>query len=440
MHSFSQKDTPFPLKRYYMIYGGIGSIIFYVLLFTLFIQAERQALYEEYIHGVSEKARSMYQDIQRDFLIPREIGIEQVSNGNPALTQALRHEIDAIVDTDFSLVKLKLLTADGRILYDHESPEKDGTRYGSADEPGFVSALQGKPSHVIEVEEDGRRLMEAYLPIRGVNRENVVAVLEIYDDVSRFEFQVKKALKNALFFPTLIFIVFNVVLCLIVAKADRIIAEKTNLLVTIRKNMEKYISRSAVAAIYQAVSQNKNLFLGNRRTIVIFFSDIRGFTAYSEGTEPENVVQTLNELFQLQTEIIQKHGGIIDKFVGDEIMVVFEEGQESAAVEAGRDILATLEAHSWLDLKIGIGIHSGEAVVGSIGAKDRRDYTAIGDTVNIGARLCGACPKGSIFISADVYQKLSTDLQSVFQARDAIGLKGKTAPIPIYVFSPADSR
>jgi class 3 adenylate cyclase len=429
------RDTPFPLKQYYLVYGGIGSILFYVLLFMLFIHAERKALYNEYTHSVSEKARSMYLDIERDFLKLHGISIEQVDSLGAEAKGDLRLEIEEIVTMDFSLAKVKLFRADAMTLYDHSEPENEGRPYTSQDEVGFISALQGNIASEIEVESDGRRLMEAYLPIKRKGTDDVVAVLEIYEDVSRFERQVQDALKEALILPTIVFVIFNIVLFLIVAKADKIIAKNTNLLVAIRRNMEKYLSQSAVTAIYQAVSEKKELFRGERQALVVLFSDIRSFTSYSETTEPENVVHTLNSLFQIQAEILYKYGGVIDKFVGDEVMVIFAAGQETEAVRAAIDILEAIDANPDVNMTVGIGVHSGDAVVGSIGTADRRDYTAIGDTINIGARICAACPPDSAYVSAAVFKCLPLAMQLRLSAHETLRLKGKTEPIEVHLFT-----
>lgn len=435
MTVLSKSNTPFPLKRYYIIYGITGSLLFYVLLFILFIHAERQALYNEYIHSVSVKARNLYLDIERDFLKPRGLSIGQVDSVGAETRGALRHEIEGAIAMDFSLTKLKFFRADAMTLYDHSQPGNEGRLYASRNEIGFMSALKGNVESEIVVETGGKRLMEAYLPIKSKGSEDVVAILEIYEDVSRFEHQVGIALKEALVLPSVLFVVFNLALFMIVAKADRIIAENTNLLLAIRRNMEKYLSQSAVTAICHAVSEKKELFRGERQSLIILFSDIRSFTSYSETTEPENVVQTLNSIFQIQAEIIHKYGGVIDKFVGDEVMVTFTAGHETEAVSAAIEILRAIESDSDVNMTVGIGIHSGEAVVGSIGTLDRMDYTAIGDAINIGARICSACPHSSVYVSTDVFKCLSVSIQSLFSAYKKLIMKGKTEPIGVHLFS-----
>ena len=136
------------------------------------------------------------------------------------------------------------------------------------------------------------------------------------------------------------------------------------------------------------------------REITVLFSDIRGFTSLSETADPEEVVTLLNRYFTRQVEIIFKHGGTLDKFMGDGIMAFW--GAPTAQPDhARRAVTAALEMSAALDefrgelgalgaaLDIGIGLHTGSAVVGFIGSDERLDYTAIGDTVNSASRIEG---------------------------------------------------
>jgi adenylate cyclase len=143
------------------------------------------------------------------------------------------------------------------------------------------------------------------------------------------------------------------------------------------------------------------------RTVTVLFSDIRGFTTLSETRTPEAVVDLLNRYFSQQVEVIFRHGGTLDKFIGDAIMAFWNAPTENprhaaeavaAALEMGaaldrfkRELAAT--DGSLHDFDIGIGLHTGDAVVGFLGSDDRLDYTAIGDTVNLASRIEG-CTKG----------------------------------------------
>lgn len=428
MQHRSPGDTPFPLKRYYIIYASIGALAFYVVLFSLFIQAERTALYKEYVHAVSDKARALYSDLKHDILTPSGITLTQLNTAGPKAKQALRYKMESIVAQDLSLEKIKLIRHDSITLFDYDQPQNEGKAYISSNEQGLQSALSGSISFDIEEEANGQRFMEVYLPIRDSETGPVTAVLELYDDVSRFETQVREALKEALLLPTLVFIAFNLLLYTIVAKADSTISSNTERLVAIRHNMEKYLSQSAVNAICEAVHSRQELFQGERQQLVIMFSDLRGFTQHSEGIEPETAVTELNRIFQIQADIIHRQGGIIDKFIGDEIMATFPPEAAEQAVTAALDILQAIETHPDIKLTVGIGIHWGEAVVGSLGTPERRDYTAIGDTINTGARLCSACPPDSIQISSELYARLPQHIQACFSEELQLQLKGKAQP------------
>lgn len=143
------------------------------------------------------------------------------------------------------------------------------------------------------------------------------------------------------------------------------------------------------------------------REVTILFSDIRGFTTLSETRTPEAVVELLNRYFSAQVDVIFRHGGTLDKFIGDAIMAFWNAPTENPrhaadAVAAALDMAKALDAFkaelaatdgTLGDFDIGIGLHTGPAVVGFLGSNDRLDYTAIGDTVNLASRIEG-CTKG----------------------------------------------
>jgi len=138
---------------------------------------------------------------------------------------------------------------------------------------------------------------------------------------------------------------------------------------------------------------------GKRQSVVVLFSDLRGFTQYSESREPEGLVQELNQYFDAMLTPIQAHGGVVDKFMGDAIMAVWgvPEGQPDdsiRALRAARGMNAALVQHNQVraqsglsPLRHGIGLHLGEVVAGDIGTPTRRQYTVVGDPVNIASRL-----------------------------------------------------
>ena len=196
-------------------------------------------------------------------------------------------------------------------------------------------------------------------------------------------------------------------------------------------HMEKYVSKSTIEMISKVETGEFNKE-PKRQNITIFFSDVRGFTSYSENHDPLNVVSNLNAIFAVQVKIIEHNNGDIDKFVGDEIMAVFPTPSKAfkAAVEIQKEI-GEYNKDREEKLSIGIGINYGEAVVGSLGAGNHFDWTPIGDTVNIGARLCGSAPPGKILISESVFKKINTTLKG---KKGSIQVKGKKDNINIYSF------
>ncbi len=177
-----------------------------------------------------------------------------------------------------------------------------------------------------------------------------------------------------------------------------------------------------------------------RKNLAFLFTDIRGFTTFCEGQGPDAVVNVLNRFLDLQAGIILANGGDIDKFVGDAIMAVFAgPGKELAACRAGEQIRGAMRMESRLaDLdgrsvvSIGMGIHSGPVVFGSVGARNRMDFTSIGDTVNLAARLEGANKSyGTRGLISDV---VHDKVKGAFLCReiDLLTVKGKQKPVRIF--------
>lgn len=167
--------------------------------------------------------------------------------------------------------------------------------------------------------------------------------------------------------------------------------------VAIRTDLGRYVPEQLVD---QIVKRERDMALGGeRRPITVMFADVVGFTPLTDQLEPEHVVTILNELFTILTEIVFKHDGTVDKFVGDCVMALWgapadQPDQARRAVEAAEDMLDWLESGNerWqkrfgVTIQLAIGIHQGEAVVGNIGSEKRMEYTAIGDVVNLAARL-----------------------------------------------------
>jgi len=182
---------------------------------------------------------------------------------------------------------------------------------------------------------------------------------------------------------------------------------------------------------------------GQLRDTTVLFSDIRGFTAMSESQDPQVIVDMLNDYFERMVDIVFKHEGTLDKFVGDEIMALFGSpvAHEDDPIRAVRTALGMQEVlHDFnaerMDrgddpIRVGIGINSGPVIAGYIGSSKSLEYTAIGDTVNTGARLCSMAAPGQILITEHTYERVKAHFEAVEQPERPV--KGKRAPVKTYL-------
>jgi class 3 adenylate cyclase len=185
-----------------------------------------------------------------------------------------------------------------------------------------------------------------------------------------------------------------------------------------------------------------------RRPVAVLFSDIRGFTAMSEVLLPEQVVGLLNDYFAFASVAVAKNGGAVNKFIGDAVMAIFEQPPAyKEDVSAPRNaILAALEMQEefqrflpiWkaripqrFDCNLGVGVHFGEAILGTVGSEERREYTAIGDTVNFSSRLCSAAKPGQVRVSEDCFERVQESFDG--QIQEAMAMKGKAGLHVTYV-------
>ncbi len=210
----------------------------------------------------------------------------------------------------------------------------------------------------------------------------------------------------------------------------------------LRRLFQRYVSPEVIR---QLVGRPERLALeGERRAVTVLFSDIRDFTTRCERTTPEELVLFLNRYLTAMVEIIHRHGGMVDKFIGDAIMAVFGaplplHDHARRAVEAGLEMQSALRrlnrkfaSEGIPELTIGIGIHSGEAIVGNIGSPERMEYTVIGDTVNVSARIESLCKRfgPSVLISGSTRSGLNGRFLSEKVGEEL--LKGKTLPVAVY--------
>src|SRR6478735_2029650 len=206
-----------------------------------------------------------------------------------------------------------------------------------------------------------------------------------------------------------------------------------------RSALERFLSPEVV----EMVVANPDIRLGGEnQEVTVMFADIRDFTAMSEEMEPARVVEVLNEYFTRVTDVIFDNGGTLDKYIGDAVMAVFgapiSKGNDAAAavnsamqiqrllIELNRDAAA----REWPELRVGIGINTGNAIAGNIGSPRRLDYTVVGDTVNTAQRLMTNAAGGQILISESTARKIGKtfDLERLPELK----VKGRSEAVPVF--------
>ncbi len=209
----------------------------------------------------------------------------------------------------------------------------------------------------------------------------------------------------------------------------------------ILQGFEKYLAPQVIKQLSK--DEEYDFTLGvEKREVCVLFVDIRGFTTMSEKLAPEEVSQILNEFLSEVTKCVFRHSGMLDKFIGDAAMAVFNAPTDledylfkavCAAVDiknCGETLGKRLQERYGNSVNFGIGLNCGEAVVGNIGCEIRMDYTAIGDTVNTAARLEAKAAGGEILISEELYERLKDRIDARFKEETA--LKGKALPVKVY--------
>jgi adenylate cyclase len=210
----------------------------------------------------------------------------------------------------------------------------------------------------------------------------------------------------------------------------------------IRHIFQKYVPTEIIDEVLKTKGQN--LLVGKKLTTTILFSDIRSFTTISERLSAEELVTSLNTYFNIMVSIIIQHKGIIDKFIGDAIMSIFgapvlHEDDPLQAVLTGLEMLDSLNGFNKKQVKmgrpifrIGIGLNTGEVVVGNIGSTQKLDYTCIGDAVNLASRLEGLTKMYGVPIIISEFTYNATHNGIYAREIDSVRVKGKLKPVKIY--------
>ena len=217
-----------------------------------------------------------------------------------------------------------------------------------------------------------------------------------------------------------------------------------------KKRLSRFFSPEVLNEVIR--HRGENSLSSSRKLITVMFSDLRGFTSMSEQLEPEQVRELLVEYLSEMTEIVFKHGGTVDKYIGDCIMALYNAPLADAnhAINAVRtglefqertlEVSARWEAKLGVKIRNGVGINTGDAVVGAMGSKQRLEYTAIGDTVNLAARLESITKE--VGASVVISESTHAAVKGHFMTRELgeVTVKGKAKPVKIFAVLPGSIR
>ncbi|MDH4366786.1 MAG: adenylate/guanylate cyclase domain-containing protein [Dehalococcoidia bacterium] len=237
-----------------------------------------------------------------------------------------------------------------------------------------------------------------------------------------------------LFYPLLLLpvvYVSNIVYVVITEQADKRF---------VKELFGRYISPQIANEIVSRADSGQLQLGGEQREVSVFFADIRGFTRISEQLSAEAVMQMLNTYLSVIADEVVRHDGIVNKFVGDNIMAVWNAPQSQpdhallavkAAWEAQQKLAELRQRDNRpLPVQFGIGINTGVAVAGNVGSAGRSEYTVIGDSINIASRICSSTPGNEVWIGPETYNQTKDYIEA--EKLEPQSVKGKAAPITLY--------
>lgn len=224
--------------------------------------------------------------------------------------------------------------------------------------------------------------------------------------------------------------------------ADELLASETQL--ADKARAQSALARFLPENVATAVVEGRHALTlgGERKTVTVLFADVVGFTRFAESAPPERIVAFLNDLFRVLTEVVFRHGGTVDKFIGDSVMAFFgapdsQPDHATRALSAAEDMHRFVEASApaWkeiygFDARLAVGLNSGEAVVGNLGSETRMQYTVVGDTVNVAALLESLARPGQTLLTLEVTRQV-TDDAFTFVPVGAHPLRGKAVPVEV---------
>lgn len=379
-------EEPFPLRRYFSMFVLPGMLIVIFAIIYATTHTVRSATVEillqlasQKVAGIAKGVETTAPDAWRKLLSNSPLSAADLADLSKAFADEQR---------ELQISLLKIYGPDRRTVFATETDEIGKTE----DKPELRNALERDTASVlVERDAEGGAFYELYLPYHSGG--HIVAVFELYEPIAGFDSLVWKVTRPVVIIPVSLFTILIGTLAWLVARAQADISHRTDLIVSLRENLERLVSHRAVTAMR---AEETKRFQAENLDVTLFYSDVRNFTGFAESRPALEVIDFLNRIIGLQVEIIGARGGDVDKMIGDAVLARFHgTDRTTRAVDAA---IAIQKALGSADLPRGlaIGIFDGPVVAGLIGAAGRYDYTIVGDSVNVAARLCGLANEGEI--------------------------------------------
>jgi len=338
--------------------------------------------------------------------------------GSPLLS-SIRNEV-----TELGLAHLKIYGLDAILLYSSEE-QQIGNFDSSA---GYVKAVKGKSSLVNKLSPDNIKLYELYVQVPN-NPHKIV--MELYEPIGYLDTLSKQTIIPAALIPMVLLALITWIMMQLANKAQQDITYRNNLVIEYKEKLQKLVSKEAASSLKTSVGKGE--VQSRRIKATILFSDIRGFTSFCENENPQTVVSFLNKSLAIVIDAINKESGDIDKIIGDAVLGFFQ--GDNAEERALKSAIAAVVSINQGDFprKIGIGIFTGDVVIGTVGGSSRMDFTLIGDSVNIASRLCSEAEEGEIIIDNESFNQCH--YQHDFETKE-ITVKGRENSLQVINVKP----
>ena len=411
-------DEPYPLQRKFRIWI-IPAFLALVVLIPALAGYSGASLIEAVYLTLAERRAQVIDRAVNDYFAETWLKLRASSDPNMVYASPRGAELLKAIDVEVSELKLsglKIYGKKGVLLYDDDH-RRIGTRDVSS---AFVLAMnEGDRSAVYKPQPDGLPLYELYVRLSDASGESPL-VFELYEPAKELNKLLFIAAAPVAILVAIMLLFITWGLSRLVGRAQGDINKRTEMLSEVRSKLEGFVSSRAVTAAHESLGSGE--ITSERVTVTLLYSDIRGFTSYSESVEPEAVVAFLNKIMSLQIDVVKSAGGDIDKMIGDALLVRFDGiDRERRAIAAAVEIQKQI-SRGGMPRGVGIGVYSGEVISGVIGPAERQDFTVIGDSVNAVARLSSAAKENEIV--ADIGTVRAAGIEN-FGAAEVISVKGK---------------